>query len=326
MQWYKITISTTIDAQDLMSAMLYDLGISGVELINNESITEEEKKAMFIDILPEVDEEDKMAQLIFYIEKGQNLQCTLRDVKQGIDDLRGKVDVGSGDVDVTVTKDEDWANNWKEHFKAFKVADDIIIKPTWVTLDNNKVNHNDLIVEIDPEMAFGTGAHETTKLAIKGIREYLNPGQKVLDLGCGSGILSIISKKLGASNIVGTDIDANAVKTARKNVRVNEVSPEDVSFLIGNVLDLEEAKEKELDKKIGLMKYDIVVANILTEVILDLAKIVGKYMKKGGYFISSGILYTQSDKVEAEIKSNGFEIIEVNQMNDWVSIVARKDT
>ncbi len=325
MQWNKVTISTTIYAQDLISTMLYDMDISGVEVINNIPLTQEEKEAMFIDILPELDESDKSAKVIFYMENDPNIEATIKDVENGLNKLRESgLDIGSGKIEVTTTKDEDWANNWKKYFGAFRVADDIVIKPTWLdSIEGIDVREDDIVIEIDPEMAFGTGSHETTRLAISGIRKCLKPGQSVLDLGSGSGILSIISYKLGASKITATDIDGNAVITAKENARVNGIGEADINFIHGNVLDKEESIE--LDKKIGLKSYDLVVANILTDVIVSLSDIVGKYLKANGYFISTGILESQSDRVRKALESNNFDIIEMETMGDWVSFVARKN-
>lgn len=325
MQWNKVTISTTIYAQDLISAMLYDMDIYGVEVVNNIPLTEEEKEAMFIDILPELDESDTSAKVIFYLENDQDIVKTIKEVQLGLINLRESgIDIGSGKIILDITKDEDWANNWKKYFKAFRVADDIVIKPTWLdTIEGVDVKPSDIVIEIDPDMAFGTGSHETTRLAISGIRKYLTKGQSVLDLGSGSGILAIISKKLGASKITATDIDDNAVLTARENASVNGIKEDDINFIHGDVLNKEECKE--LDQLIGLESYDIVVANILTEVIINLSDIVGKYLKDKGYFISTGILQSKADRVKKALESNNFDIVEMETMGDWVSFVARKN-
>lgn len=325
MQWNKVTISTTIYAQDLISAMLYDMDIYGVEVVNNIPLTEEEKEAMFIDILPELDESDTSAKVIFYLENDQDIVKTIKEVQLGLINLRESgIDIGSGKIILDITKDEDWANNWKKYFKAFRVADDIVIKPTWLdTIEGVDVKPSDIVIEIDPDMAFGTGSHETTRLAISGIRKYLTKGQSVLDLGSGSGILAIISKKLGASKITATDIDGNAVLTARENASVNGIKEDDINFIHGDVLNKEECKE--LDQLIGLESYDIVVANILTEVIINLSDIVGKYLKDKGYFISTGILQSKADRVKKALESNNFDIVEMETMGDWVSFVARKN-
>lgn len=328
MQWYKITISTTIYAQDLVGNLLYDMGISGFEVINNIPITEKEKAEMFIDFLPEVDLDDVEAHIVFYLEPEEDIEQTVKDVELGLNDIRDFVDVGSGNIEVTTTKDEDWANNWKKYFKPFRVAEDIVIKPTWEILNYNDKQHikdgvtkEDIIIEIDPEMAFGTGSHETTRLAIDGIKKHLKADQSILDLGCGSGILSIIARKLGAGKVAGTDIDAKAVETAKENAIINSIAKEDITFIHGDVLDTLETEE--LDKKIGLKTYDIVVANILAPIIIEMSNIVWKYLKQGGYFISTGILNSQSDEVRESLIKNGFEIVEENAMGDWISITAR---
>ena len=325
MQWYKITISTTIYAQDQVTAILYDMGITGIEIINNVPITEAEKEEMFIDILPEVNEKDDTSDLIFYLENDDNLTNILNEVENKLIDLRESgIKVGSGNVEVTTTKDEDWANNWKQYFKPFRVSDDIIIKPTWVDdISKEEVKEDDIIIEIDPEMAFGTGSHETTRLAIDGIKKYQKVGYSILDIGCGSGILSIISRKLGADKVTAIDVDKNAVKTARDNGIINNILAEDINFLYGDVLN--QKTSPQLDNKIGLGNYDIVVANILTEVIINLSEVVGKYLKPRGYFISTGILNYQADKVQVALEKNGFDVIEINYMGDWVSIIARKN-
>lgn len=328
MQWYKITISTTIYAQDLVGNLLYDMGVSGFEVINNLPITEKEKAEMFIDFLPEVDLDDVEAHIVFYLEPEEDIGQTVKDVELGLNDIRDFVDVGSGNIEVTTTKDEDWANNWKKYFKPFRVAEDIVIKPTWEILNYNDKQHikdgvtkEDIIIEIDPEMAFGTGSHETTRLAIDGIKKHLKADQSILDLGCGSGILSIIARKLGAGKVVGTDIDAKAVETAKENAIINSIAKEDITFIHGDVLDTLETEE--LDKKIGLKTYDLVVANILAPIIIEMSNIVWKYLKQGGYFISTGILNSQSDEVRESLIKNGFEIVEENAMGDWISITAR---
>ncbi len=325
MQWNKVAISTTIYAQELVCDILYDMDIFGVEVINNIPLTEKEKKSMFIDILPVLDESDTSATVIFYLENDQDLDNTIKELEVGLNNLRDSgINIGSGKIELTITKDEDWANNWKQYFKAFRVADDIVIKPTWLeSIEGVDVTADDIIIEIDPDMAFGTGSHETTRLAINGIRKYLNQDQNILDLGSGSGILAIISKKLGANTITATDIDENAVKTAMDNARVNGLEPEDINFIHGDVL--KDDQSKELDLGIGLNSYDIVVANILTDVIVSLSDIVSKYLKANGYFVSTGILESQTDRVTKALEDNNFDIIEMETMGDWVSFVARKN-
>ncbi|MDF2589767.1 MAG: ribosomal protein methyltransferase [Anaerocolumna sp.] len=317
MKWTKLTLSTMADALDLVSNMLNELGIDGIEIIDNVPITENERKAMFIDILPELDEDDKTATISFYLEENQDVGETITQIQDGLEELKSFTDVGSGKIEISETEDVDWINNWKEFFKPFRVDDTIVIKPTWEPLLD--ISENDLVIEIDPGTAFGTGAHETTKLCILGIKKYIKPGIKLLDVGSGSGILSIIGAKLGASVVLGTDIDPNAVTAALENVEVNHISSDIVNILSGDIIT-----DEAFQQKVGLGCYDMVVANILADVIIPLSAEIGKHLKEDGIFISSGIINTKKEQVKEAILKNGFRIIEIKEMGDWVSIVAQK--
>lgn len=317
MKWTKLSLSTMADALDLVSNMLNELGIDGIEIIDNVPITENERKAMFIDILPELDEDDKTATISFYLEENQDVEETITQIQDGLEELKSFTDVGSGKIEIAETEDVDWINNWKEFFKPFRVDDTIVIKPTWEPLLD--ISENDLVIEIDPGTAFGTGAHETTKLCILGIKKYIKPGIKLLDVGSGSGILSIIGAKLGASVVLGTDIDPNAVTAALENVEVNHISSDIVNILSGDIIT-----DEAFQQKVGLGCYDMVVANILADVIIPLSAEIGKHLKEDGIFISSGIINTKKEQVKEAILKNGFRIIEIKEMGDWVSIVAQK--
>jgi ribosomal protein L11 methyltransferase len=317
MRWIKFTINTTTLAVDLISSMLADIGIEGIEIEDNISITEEEKKAMFIDILPELEPDDGTAKVNFYMDPEQDINAMLEQVQAGLKELSDFVDVGVGEIKVSDTEDKDWINNWKEFFKPFRVAEDIIIKPTWEKLD--EIKENNIVIEIDPGTAFGTGTHETTKLCILGLRKYIHNDTKLLDIGCGSGILSIIGVKLGADFAVGTDIDPAAIIATNENIEVNKITKKQFKSLSGNIIE-----DKIMQEEVGFETYDIVVANILADVIIPLSAEVGQHMKNGGLFITSGIIDMKKEEVKAAILSNGFEIIETNEMGDWVSFVAKK--
>lgn len=332
MKWKKLTIETTTEAVDFVSEMLTELGIDGIEIEDNVPLSEEDKKKMFIDILPELPQDEGIAYVNCYLEMDRNAEETAEQIREGLEEIRMFVDPGTGKITIGETEDKDWINNWKEFFKPFRVDDNIVIKPTWETLEDAK--EDDLIIEIDPGTAFGTGAHETTKLCILGMKKYLKPGEALLDLGCGSGILSIIGMKLGASCAVGTDIDINAVATARENAIVNhltvldgEISENSAScelkegtleYVTGNVID-----DSKLREKIGLHSYPLVVANILADVIIPLSAVVAEHMASGGYFISSGIIDMKAEEVKQALIANGFEIVETVTMKDWVSYVAK---
>ncbi len=317
MKWTKLTLSTMAEAVDLVSDMLSELGIEGIEIIDNVPITEQEKKAMFIDILPELNTEDKTALVSFYLEEDENIQNTLDKIHDGLKELSAFTDIGTGNIEISETEDTDWINNWKAYFKPFRIDETIVIKPTWEKLD--EVKATDLIIEIDPGTAFGTGSHETTKLCILGIKKYIKPGIRLLDVGCGSGILSIIGAKLGAAEVTGTDIDPNAVKAAYENAEVNRIGSDVLTIFSGDIIT-----DEDLQKDAGFECYDMAVANILADIIIPLSAEIGRHIKHGGIFISSGIINTKKEAVKEAILKNGFKILEINEMGDWVSIVAQK--
>lgn len=335
MKWTKATIDTTVEAIDFICIMLDEKGVEGIEIEDNVGLTPKEIATMYIDIPLELPSEDNSAKVSFYInildENGEDgsdygnavlnreeFIKLLEDVKNELDSMRSYVDIGEGTISVSSTEDKDWINNWKEFFKPFKVADDIIIKPTWETLSDEESKDN-LVVEIDPGTAFGTGAHETTKLCILSLRKYINDTTDFIDVGCGSGILSIIGLKLGARSAFLTDIDKHAIEATVENFKVNGIAKDLYELKSGNIIE-----DKELMDMAGYEKYDIAVANILAGVIIPLSGQIGKHIKKGGLFISSGIINTMADEVRENILSNGFEIIEENRLKDWVSFVAKK--
>lgn len=328
MKWTKMALTTTAEAEDLVINLLSELGIDGVEISDNIPITEEEKKKMFIDILPELDESDRTAVISFYLEENENKEELIRSIEAGLDDLRDFVEVGSGTIEVSETEDKDWINNWKEFFKPFRVDDTIVIKPTWETLEEQ--NEGDIVIDIDPGVAFGTGSHETTKLCILNIKKYLSQGDKVLDVGCGSGILSIISLKLGANQVAATDIDPNAVTAAHENAEVNhikacdsldelDVNGNQMAIFAGDIIS-----DTDFRVSLGVESYDLVVANILADVIIPLSCVIAQNMKPGAYFISSGIIDMKKEEVRKALLANSFEIVEETKMNDWNSFVCRK--
>ncbi len=325
MKWTKFTLETTTQAVDLVSDLLNDLGIAGIEVSDNIPLSEEDRKKLFIDILPELKEDDGTALVSFYVEEGQASQALLTSISEGLQEMSAYIEVGSGRITTTQTEDKDWINNWKEFFKPFRVDDTIVIKPTWEELTDYQ--DNDLVIEIDPGTSFGTGAHETTKLCIQGLKHFMEPEAIVLDAGSGSGILSILAKKLGAKEVLGIDIDENATASAIENAEVNglpvmiglPVREESLSFMTGDIIS-----DDGIRTQIGKEKYDLVVANILADVIIPLSEVIGENLKPGGIFISSGIINLKEKAVEEALRKNHFTILETNRMNDWVSFVAKK--
>lgn len=317
MKWNKYTLKTTTKATDLVSSMLMDLGIDGIEIKDNIPLSPEDKKKMFIDFLPELPEDKGEAFLSFYMEESQDEAARLNEIREGLNELRDFTDVGECSIEKEVTEDKDWINNWKQYFKSFMV-DDIVIKPTW---EEVKEEYNGkLLIEIDPGIAFGTGMHETTQLCIRQLKKYVSNNTNILDVGCGSGILSIVALKLGARSAVGIDIDENAITAAYENIQVNMLSTERCKVYSGNILE-----DKDLRDRTGYECYDIVVANILADVLIPLSDIVPKHLKEGGYFIMSGIIDTKEEEVVRTIEANPyFEIVEVTRQNEWSGVTARR--
>ena len=317
MKWTKFTLKTTTEAVDLISSMLDELGIEGIEIEDNIPLSDADTKGMFIDILPELPPDDGTALVSFYLEDLTNLERILRDIEEGLDDLSQFVDVGERTIAISETEDKDWINNWKQYFKPFTV-DDILIKPTWEDVPEG---HEDkLLIQIDPGTAFGTGQHETTQLCIRQLRKYVNDQSVILDVGTGSGILGIAALKLGAKQVFGTDLDENAIVAVRENLEANDISPDRFQVVQGNIID-----DKEIQDQAGYECYDIVAANILAPVIIMLQGEIAKHLKHGGIFITSGIINMKEQDVREAMEANEeLEIIETTYQGEWVSITARR--
>ena len=301
MRWNRYTIHTTTEAEDLISDMLMELGIEGIEIEDNVPLSQADTLAMFVDILPELPPDEGKAKVNFYLEPEREQAELLEKVKEGLEELRAFVDVGEGTITESQTEDKDWMN-----------------KPTWEELPEGQ--EDKLLIQIDPGTAFGTGKHETTQLCIRQLRKYLVPGMKLLDVGTGSGILSIVGLKLGAEYALGTDLDPNAVSAAEENREANGIMPEQFQVCIGNIIE-----DRAVKEQVGFDRYDIVTANILADIIIPLQGIIADHIKSGGYFISSGIIDTKEQAVlDAISKTPQLEVIEVARQGEWVSITARR--
>ena len=318
MKWNKFTLKTTTQATDLVSGVLIENGIDGVEIQDNIPLSEEDKKKMFIDFLPELPKDEGVAYLSFYMEElsPEEEKEKMDAVMAGIEDLKDFVDVGECTIVKGETQDTDWMNNWKKYWKPFKVDEHIIIKPTWETVED--VPEDTLVVELDPGTAFGTGTHHTTRLCITQLKKYMQPGQEVLDVGCGSGILSIIALLLGAKEASATDVDIHAVEAAVENARVNGIESDVYTVLTGDVIS-----DADFRYKVGEHKFDMVLANIFAEIIIPLSGVVKEMMKPGALFITSGIIDEREEDVRKALTENGFEIMEVTHSGGWVSFTAR---
>lgn len=317
MKWKKFTLTTTTQAVDLVSSMLDDIGIEGVEIEDNVPLTERETKGMFIDILPELPPDEGVAKVSFYVDDDRDIEELMKQVEEGLDELAVFTDVGQRAISASETEDKDWINNWKQYFKPFTV-DDILIKPTWETIPEE---HRDkLLVQIDPGTAFGTGMHETTQLCIRQLKKAVDSGTKLLDVGTGSGILGITALKLGAKEVWGTDLDENAITAVGENLEANGISGERFHVLQGNILN-----DPGVQEWAGFGCYDVVVANILADVIILLVDEIPVHLKQGGLFITSGIINMKEQAVlDAFAKNPAFEVLEVTRQGEWVSVTARK--
>lgn len=316
MKWNKFTLKTRAEMEDIVIATLAEAGVQGVEIEDRQPLTEYDKQQMFVDILPDMPEDDGVAYLNFYLEPEDDKEQILADVKKALDELQEFLDLGECTITESETEDKDWINNWKTYFKQFYV-DDILIIPSWEEVkeeDKDKV-----IIHIDPGTAFGTGMHETTQLCIRQLKKYVTPETELLDVGTGSGILSIIALKLGAKHAVGTDLDPCAVPAVEENKEANGIPAEAFDMMIGNIID-----DKTVQDTVGYEKYDIVTANILADVLVPLTPVIVHQMKPGGLYITSGILDVKEEVVKEAVTAAGLEIVEVTHQGEWVSVTARK--
>ena len=317
MKWNRFTVKTKTEAEDIVISTLAEVGIEGVEIQDKQPLTEEDKAQMFVDIMPEGPADDGVAYLNFYLEEDADKEAILKDVREALDDLKNFMDIGEAAIEEAQTEDKDWINNWKQYFHQFYV-DDILIVPSW---EEVKAEDKDkMILHIDPGTAFGTGMHETTQLVIRQLKKYVTPDTEMLDVGTGSGILGIVALKLGAKHVLGTDLDPCAVPAVAENKEANQIVDETFDMVIGNIID-----DKAIQDQAGYEKYDIVTANILADVLIPLTPVIVNQMKKGAYYITSGILDVKEEVVVEAVKAAGLTVVEVTHQGEWVSVTARKD-
>lgn len=317
MKWNRFTIKTKTEAEDVIISVLADVGVEGVEIQDKQPLTETDKEQMFVDIMPEGPADDGIAYLNFYLEEDTETAPVLERVRAVLEEVRGYMDIGEGTITESQTEDKDWINNWKEYFHQFYV-DDILIVPSWEEVKEE--DKDKMILHIDPGTAFGTGMHETTQLVIRQLKKFVTKDTQMLDVGTGSGILGIVALKLGAAHVVGTDLDPCAIPAVADNKEANDIKDETFDMLIGNIID-----DKEVQDTVGYEKYDIVTANILADVLVPLTPVIVNQMKKGAYYITSGILDVKEEVVVKAVKDAGLQLVEVTHQGEWVSVTARKE-
>ena len=317
MKWKQFRLKTTTQAEDIVSSMLADLGIEGVQIEDKIPLTEQDKEQMFVDILPDIPDDDGTAYLTFYLDEEEDVAPVLMNVRKELEDMRAFLDVGECTIEESETEDVDWVNNWKQYFHQFYI-DDILVIPSW-----EKVKPEDsdkMVIHIDPGTAFGTGMHETTQLCIGALNIYVTSETEILDVGCGSGILGMLALKFGAKHSLGTDLDPCAIDATHENMEVNGIRKDQYEVMIGNIID-----DKAVQDAVGYEKYDIVAANILADVLVPLTPVIIHQMKPGAVYITSGIIEDKENVVVEAVKAAGLEVLEVNHQGEWVSVVARKN-
>ncbi len=342
MNWIKYQLHTTTKDADTIGEILCELGIAGYEVSDNVPLSAKDEAKMYTDIPAELAPDDGTSTLTFYTEANDNSEkefystgSSLRDermndelpilppeeliqkIKERITEMQEFLPIIIPEFEYSVEDDSQWKDKWKENFKPFYVTEDILIKPTWEEIPDY-TKPDDIVIQIDPGSAFGTGTHETTKLCLMSLRKYINSDTTILDAGCGSGILAISALLCGAKSAFCLDIDPSAVTATEENAEINGIEKERISAMHANILE-----EAEKVKKAYNGPVDIAVANILADVIIPLSDYIGQFIKPDGLFISSGILAEKADDVEAALLKNNFKIVEKNTLGDWVSFVAK---
>ncbi len=326
MKWTQLRIKTISDAEDMIISELYDIGLEGAQIEDKVPLTAREKEQMFVDIMPDVPDDDGVAYLNFFIQQEEDeseadhdnrVKEIMENAKAVLEDIRSYMEIGDGTIEIRETEDKDWINNWKEFFHQFYV-DDLLVIPSWEEVKEE--DKDKMILHIDPGTAFGTGMHETTQLCIRALKKYVTDETVLLDVGTGSGILGILSLMFGGKYVIGTDLDPCAVEAVADNIAHNNIDKDKFKLIIGNIID-----DKAVQDEVGYDKCDIVAANILADVLIPLTPVIINQMKKGGIYITSGIIDMKEEVVKKAIEDAGLEVLEVNHQGEWVGIVARKN-
>lgn len=307
--WIEVRVITKSEALEPISGIFYGLDCKGVAIEDPEDILGREQGPLTWDFadINVLEHKGKFAVVKGYFSEEDTIDEIIAYINEKVEEIKALgIDVGEGKVEVEKMYEEDWANNWKKYYKPSKVGEKIVVKPIW---EEYEAKDEELVVELDPGMAFGTGEHETTRMCIQALEKYVQKDSTVFDVGCGSGILAIAAAKLGAKLAVGVDLDPVAVESAKENVGFNNI--DNIEILHGNLIEVIDGKA------------DIVVANIIAEIICILTEDVSRVIKPNGYFITSGIIHDRVEMVTNKLEECGFEVIKVNKDGEWNCIIAK---
>ncbi|MCM3738691.1 50S ribosomal protein L11 methyltransferase [Oceanobacillus luteolus] len=310
MNWTEVCIHTTREAVESISYVLHEAGLSGL-IIEDPLDLIKARDSQFGEIyeLNPNDYPEEGVRIKAYLPVNSYLKDSIAEIREEINKLTDYHDMGKNEITLSEVHEEDWATAWKKYYKPLQVTDNITIKPIWETYEPKR--DSEIIIEMDPGMAFGTGTHPTTVLSIQALEKYAEPSNVVIDVGSGSGVLSIAAAKLGAEKVYAYDLDEVAVKSSKSNIAMNELT------------DKISVKQNNLLRNVDL-QAEVIVSNILAEIIVKFVDDAWKNLKNKGFFITSGIIETKKETVLEQLKHQGFEIIEVNELEEWISIVAMK--
>jgi ribosomal protein L11 methyltransferase len=311
LKWSEISIHTTNEAIEPISNILHEAGASGVVIEDPFELVKirEDQFGEIYQLNPK-DYPEEGVIVKAYLPINSFLGETIEEIKSTINNLIVyNIDIGRNDVSVSEVHEEEWATAWKKYYHPVKISKRFTVVPTWE--EYTPVNSDELIIELDPGMAFGTGTHPTTVMSIQALERTVKKGDSVIDVGTGSGVLSIAAAMLGAEKVKALDLDEVAVQSAKLNLELNKVH----TFVNVSQNNLLEGISDEVD---------VVVANILAEVILRFTDDVAKTVKPGGYFIAAGIIQQKKDQVKESIETAGFDIVETLRMEDWVAFIAKR--
>ena len=312
MKWTEIKVSTNSENEDIVSSILYDVGAMGLTIEDPNDIVELTKRVDDWDFIDESLFQSEFEGIVIkaYYSELEDLKSIVEDVKNRLEikpGLEGEKPLGK--VIISTVDEKDWAESWKKYYKPTRIGKNIVIKPSWEEFEESP---GDIIIELDPGMAFGTGTHETTMMCAEALESYVKPSSNVFDIGCGSGVLSIVAAKLGAKKVIGVDLDEVCVKVSNENIMINNVENL-IEVRKGNLLDVVNEKA------------DIIVANIIAEIIVIVTGEIRDFLEDDGIFISSGIIIEKIPMVENALNENGFKILEIRKLNSWACIIASKN-